>query len=291
MASETKLFRLCEVIDVNDPSGCGRIKVRIISDDQDIPTEEIDYAFPLLPMMMNVKPKLHEAVLVVTAIAEKGSTQRYYIGPVISQPNHMYNEPMDDALQMYKTSANKLDPNPKFDSETFGAYPKSEEVALVGRKDSDIILSDNDIRIRCGAKKVTDLDRGTCVFNPKSSAYIKLKYHEVPIEINDEDKVESTATIVADRINLIGNKSKYQPCNRQDTNEFIDDNNMKDLIEKAHQLPYGDLLVDFLTKFRMAFLVHTHPYPMLPPTKDENFVQPVADYNLQDVLSDSVKIN
>ena len=293
--SETKIFRVCEVVDVTDPTGGGRIKVRVWSDDQDSPVEEIHYAFPLLPMMMNVKPKLHEAVLVATAVAEKGGTQRYYIGPVISQPNHMYNEPMDDALQMYETSANVQDPNPKSDSKTFGAYPKDEDIALVGRKNSDIILGENDLRIRCGAKKVTDLDRGTCVFNSDSPAYIKLKYHEVPLSNSEgtgkTKNIESTATIVADRINLIGNKSDYQPCNRKDTNEFIDDDNMKDLIEKAYRLPYGEILVDFLSKFRMAFMTHKHPYPMMPPTIDPNIMAPLQSYNIHQMLSDSVRIN
>jgi hypothetical protein len=207
----------------------------------------------------------------------------------------MHEEPMGTALQYFKTSANNPDPNPKADPETFGAYPKEEEVSVAGRKNSDIILGDDDIRIRCGAKKVTDLDKGTCIFNADSPAYIKLKYHEKPIKITKKDgsgeDVESTATIVADRINLIGNKSQFQPCNRQNPDEFIDDDNMKNLIEKAHQIPYGDVLVHFLRMFRQALLYHTHKYSMLPTTVDPVFVQPVKDFDLNSMLSESIKIN
>ena len=150
-------------------------------------------------------------------------------------------------------------------------------------------MADDELRIRCGAKDVTDLDRGTFSYNTHNPSYIKLKYHRDGLKgINN---CNSTATIVADKINLIGNKSKHHNFATNDKDEFINDDNMKDLIQSAQRLPYGDLLVDFLQKFRMAFMTHTHPYSMLPPCKDPNYFVPVQNYNLYDILSDSVRIN
>ena len=62
------------------------------------------------------------------------------------------------------------------------------------------------------------------------------------------------------------------------------------IIDKAHQLPYGDILVEFLELFRRTFLNHVHPYPGLPPCQTEDYIQ-TSTYDLDKILSDSVRIN
>ena len=280
------IVRICEVIDIEDKTDSNRIKVRLLPEDGNKPVEDLPYVIPFIPQMIHIKPKLHEAVLILNTLANNGKSQRYYIGPVISQINHMYNEPMYDALNQYNTSVGKKDPAPTMDkNKTLGAVPKDDEIAILGRKNSDIILADNDLRIRCGAKKVDDLEKGTFSFNATDSAYLKLKYYKDGLE--GVDKCNSTATIVADKINLIGNKSKEHSY--QD--EFINDEQMKKLIDTAHKLPYGDTLCEFLNLFRQAFLVHTHPFPMLPPCQEQAYYEKVKNYNLDTILSDSVRIN
>ena len=290
MTSDITIVKICEVVWIDDDTDGNRIKVRLTSDDYQTPVEDLPYAIPFLPQMLHIKPKLHEAVLIMNAVANNGHSQRYYIGPLISQINHIYEEPLFDATNQFDTSTNVKDPSELRDvNKTAGATPKDDEIAIVGRKFSDVILADNDIRIRCGAKKIDTLQPKTFSFNATDSAYMKLKYYEDGLP--GVENCKSTATIVADKVNLIGNKSNdraYYSAN--DPNEFINDENMARLINSAHALPYGDKLVEFLTLFREVFMEHTHPFPMLPPCQPENFVN-LGKYNLKQMLSDSVAIN
>jgi len=289
MEGDIKVVRVCEVIWVDDNTDSNRIKVRLLPDDEGETIDQLPYVIPFLPQMVHIRPKLHEAVLILLAVATNGKSQRYYIGPVISQINHMYNEPMEDALGAYNTSIAQKDPAVTMNkNETLGAVPKREDIALVGRKLSDVILSDNDLRIRCGAKKVDKQDTGTFTFNGTDSAFIKLKYYEDGLE--GVDKCHSTATIVADKINLVSNRSKDVQFSTQDKEEFINDDDMRKLIDTAHELPYGDKLVEFLKLFRKVFVWHTHPFPMLPPCRPDNFVS-LYKYNLDSILSENVRIN
>ena len=65
---------------------------------------------------------------------------------------------------------------------------------------------------------------------------------------------------------------------------------MRELVEKAHQVPYGDILIQFLDLFRTAFATHVHPFPTMPPCQDPNIVA-VSSYDLNTTLSDNVRIN
>lgn len=290
MNDTINLVKICEVIWVDDRTDSNRIKVRLLPEDSTQPVEDLPYAIPFLPQMIHIKPKLHEAALILNSVANDGKSQRYYIGPVISQINHMYDEPMYDAMAQYETATNKKDPAPTLDkNSTLGAVPTNEEIAVVGRKFSDIILGDNDLRIRCGVKKVDSIENRSFSYNTVDPAYIKLKYYDTGLE--GVDNCNSTATVVADKINLIGNKSKEHAFATNDKAELINDDNMKKLIETAHALPYGDILIEFLKLFRDAFMNHTHPFPMFPPCQEPTYFKPLQNYNMEEMLSESVKIN
>ena len=95
--------------------------------------------------------------------------------------------------------------------------------------------------------------------------------------------------MVADEINLISNNSNtYFETTNQD--DLITDKTMDEIIKKAHQLPYGDILVDFLKLFREAFLKHTHNFPTMPTCPDNNVVN-LAQYNMDEILSKHIRIN
>ena len=65
---------------------------------------------------------------------------------------------------------------------------------------------------------------------------------------------------------------------------------MNEIISKAHPLPFGDRLIEFLDIFRKAFNAHTHAYSGLPPVQDINYIN-VNQYNLDDILSRNIRIN
>lgn len=283
------LVRACEVVAIDDDKDGDRIKVRLSpEDDHKTSLSELDYAMPLMPKMFRVKPKVGEAVLVLCAIANNGSSQRYYIGPVISQLTHLENDQYGskDALSLYKGNEKSAPAAPSMNPETAGAFPEDDDVSVMGRRDSDIILKDDEIRLRCGVRKAKEEDNRDIVFNSTDPAYIKMKYHES----NGKD-FKSTINIVADKVNILGNQSK-EPFNVTDRKDLISDDELDNILEKAHALPYGDTLVAFLKVFVRAFLTHTHSFSMNPP-----YVEGVPDmvniqtYDFDKMLSESVKIN
>lgn len=287
-------IKIGEVISIEDEQKGGRIKVRIYPEDNRRSQSEIQYAFPLLPKMLHILPKTGEAVLVLLTSSNDGNSNRYYIGPIISQPHKLnYDGYTTGALSMYPDALIKPDiahdriPNVK------GAYCEDNDIAIYGRKGCDIIMKENDIRLRCGARINGDTKIGE-TFNKLSPAYLKLKYNnETTSVINNstgfEHTYNSTATLVADQINLIANNAKTY-YNTTDNKDMISDEEMKKIIAEAHLLPYGDVLVSFLKYFLRMFKEHAHPYPGLPtilPSGNEEFF----NYDLNQILSKNVRIN
>ena len=269
-----------KVIDIEDPQGSDRIKVRLKPGDKWKSDEEVDYAFPLLPKHLHVKPKVGEAVLVISAIDGIQATQRYYIGPIISQPQDMfYDNYQFGATALLKRGIAKPQQSIAQDATAEGALAKPDEVAIYSRQNSDVVLSNNDVRIRCGSRLLKPMlgnqDSSNIEFNKKNPAFIKLKYHETPLINTLQPRTPdsmSTATIVADEIALLSHKSKdplFDGNELVNTDEQITDENLQKIINKAHVLPYGDTLVDFLMAFLQMFKSHTHQYNNDRPCRDE----------------------
>lgn len=254
------------VIDIKDEyEGC-RVKVKILNADLYKTKDEIPYAFPLLPKYIQTKPKINEAVFVFLADGDKENGIRYYIGPIISQPQFLYKDNYElGATTLIAKNGKKPLPSISNDANCDGVLPKDDEIALLGRKNSDIILGNDDLRIRCGVKSVNSVKKQIISFNRQNPSFIKLKLHDSIISGNDN--AQSSATIVADEINLISNCGEPY-FNVYDTNEQITDETMKEIVEKAHLLPYGDKLVEFLLLFLQMFKSHTHKYSNLPPCPD-----------------------
>ena len=279
-----------QVIDNYDPLGAGRIKVRVSGADLHNSNSQLLWAVPLLPKMLHIIPKLNETVMIINRDLGNDGSQRFYIGPVISQPQFMYEDtPMENALQLFDGSMIGGDENPLNRDNALGTLPKDEDIAILGRKDSDIILKDNDIRIRCGVKKTNPKDKREFVFNDVHPAFIKLKHYndkEIPL-----GNYQSVATIAADKINLVGTDSR-DPFKVDSRKELMSEEEVARFVKEGHQLPFGDNLIDFLKIFIKAFQSHVHPWvgAGMTPCKDFTY-KALADYNLESILSTTVRIN
>lgn len=285
----------CQVIDVDDSQNGDRIKVKLLPDDQGLSKDKIPYAYPLLPKMFHVKPKVGEWVKVLLAASNDRYAKRYYIGPIISQPQNMQKDTYaSGALSLYpdggilpKVSSERLE-------EVKGAFCEEEDIAIYGRKGCDIILKENDIRIRCGARIDGDNQIGK-YFNKISPAYLKMKYYEDGVSVVDkrgnENKYNSVATLVADQINLISNDSRTPWFDTTDNEDLVTDKTIEEIIKNAHQLPYGDTLVDFLKYFLKMFEVHSHAYPGLPTILPAGEKEKLFSYDLEQILSKNIRIN
>lgn len=295
--SDDIVVRIGQVISVDDEYHGSRIKVRI---DQDSKEDETDiaYAFPLLPKTLHTIPKVGEAVLIFLSKLSNKDSIRYYIGPLISQPQYFYNEQYfggkGTSNSLLKGSLTKPLTSIDKDSATHGSFPKESDIALVGRKSEDIILKDGEIDIRCGIRgqgeKLGDDDflKGDVIFNTHSPSYLQLKYKRGLCKGNKQ-VADSVINLVADKINLISHKD-VNHFNLTDNEELIKSDELDDIMQKLHQVPYGDLLIKFLDKMRIALINHTHAYLGLPTVFDVN-VFDVANTNLEEILSENVRIS
>ena len=153
-------------------------------------------------------------------------------------------------------------------------------------KDSD------EVDIRCGVrglplKKSNDLI-GKVIFNSIDPAYIQLKYKKA-ITHGENLDANSIINIVADKINIISTRDD-NGFNLGDPNEMIKSEELNSIMEKLHQVPHGDTLLEFIELFKKAFLNHAHPHNEMPPTQGPDVLN-FGRYELDKILSKHVRIS
>lgn len=285
------IIRLCEVLSVEDDNAGLRIKVRIDPDDGDVQyVDDLPYAFPLLPKLIHVNPKVGECVMVILSTQGQSNGNRWFIGPLISQQYMTNYDPFkfsSRCLLEGQQVARPL-PNPSQNPLNNGTIPEHDDIALQGRQNTDVILKDNELRIRCGFKKYPlGKPKDTLTFNDVDLGYIQMKYKQM--KDNNGNNFSSVTNIISDRINLLTYDSANY-FNMTDPTSLITDDELLKILENAHPLPYGDRLMDFLSKLIKIFREHTHPFPMDPPC----FTQPekqILATDLTKMLSQGVRIN
>lgn len=279
MTVDDRLIRECEVVDVIDDTGGLRIKVRFVPEDNRTHTKELPYCYPLLPKHFHINPKVGEMVLVITSKLGSAKSKRWFIGPIISHPKMIGNDPFISA------SGDILKPigNPDNIPEYKGTLPDRDDVAILGKKNTDIQLKDKEVCIRAGLKKINN----DLYFNDEDLAYIQMKYNKYKDKHNNE--YNSVINIVADKINLLSHKSTTQ-FKLTDRENLIKDGEIENIINKSHPLIYGDELVFFLKQLVELIRTHTHSFPLDPPTLTTPQSK-ILSTNLDEMLSKSVSIN
>ena len=284
-----RIFRECKVIWVEDEQAGLRIKVKLDPEDNYLKEEDIPWCYPLLPKHFHINPKIGELVLVITSILEVSNSHRWFIGPIVAQQYGLQNENYLNAQALLENgTVTKPFPNPKLNSDNDGTCPDREDIAIQGRNNADLILKENEVRLRCGFKKNRwSRDVNSLNFNKDDLAYIQMKYKT--LQDHNKRYFSSTINVVADRINLLSHDSRT-PFALKDPYSLITDKELLRILEKAHPLPYGDKLINFLKQLIEVIRTHTHPYPMDPPS----FTTPqdeVLKTNLDEMLSTSIRIN
>lgn len=284
------------VIDNNDPYGGSRIKVKLGNvHDGSKSDKEIMWCSPLLPKLLHVIPKIGEMVIVFFEKGDAGESNRFYIGPVLSQPQRFTFETKPTAetfLDNPNGHQNTTLPHPDRNMEiNQGSLPKTEDVAILGRDNSEIRFSDNSLYILCGLKKngcVANYDN-IMEFNKKDPAFIQMQWNEREDEGTDmvDNKYKSSVNIYADRINLLSRFSNKN-IGELDSDELLSPEQMSYVLCEAHPLVFGDYLIDYLQKLQAAFLAHTHAYSMLPPVSSAQNVE-LSQTKFDNMLSKAVK--
>ncbi len=304
MDNGVSIIKKGQVESVEDTADGLRIKVRI-QQDGTTPLAKIPYAFPLLPKTIQSVPKVGEGAFVITTMSGNKYSQRYYIGPIISQPQFQekceYDYGRGNATSIIEGGS--VEPLEKIGNyrDTFGSFPNVNDVALVGRGSQDIIMKNldetsNEIDIRCGIRNDSiygdarngEAMVGKVVFNKLDPTYIQLKYKRA-ITTAPNQEANSVINMVADKINIISNKDE-NAFNLTDQEQLIIESELDSIMSKLHQLAHGDTLVELLKLIIKAILTHVHPYPGMPPVV-AGYVKEMADYKVEKILSKHVRIS
>lgn len=300
MALTNYILKFGQVESITDESEGGRIKARII-DDGECATNDLPYAFPLLPKTFHITPKIGECVLVL--LNEQGNKfgDRFYIGPVISQnqyfeiENYNYGRGTSGSLLKGQGIA-PLQKLSMYDA-TRGAFPRDEDVALVGRRSEDVILKDGEIDIRCGIRgQAIESDnpnlKGYVLFNNNDPAYIQLKREDnlctTKFGANDRG-TNSVVNVVADKINLLSYSDANQ-FNLTDKDDLITKDEINRILNNAHPATYADELIEVLNIMRQCIIDHCHPYPGLSACNTSS-IQALANYDMNKIKSNFVRIS
>ena len=312
------LIKIGTVVEVEDgfskePAGGLRVRAKLDSDKQTQKVNElIPWAFPLLPKSVQVVPKVGEAVLIIAdEVGGFTSGQRYYIGPLISQPQFNTFCPADDASTLLKSSKRTPLPSMDWNAQTRGAFPGSNDVALVGRGAEDVVLKYNDshktseVNIRAGIREEgrfvsankgeyydnKDMIVGKIMFNNIDPAYIQLKYKS-GIATGEKNAANSLINIVADRINIMSNRDTTVSHDLHDNDTLVKETEVDSIMNRLHQVPKGDKLVEFLEIVKGAILHHVHSWAGMEECGDKpGYIDKLKKYDLEKILSEYVRIS
>ena len=277
-----------------------RIRAEFEGTDFQSETKDIPWAFPLLPKTFQSIPKVGEAVIILYYNGNKG--QRFYIGPIISQPQF-------NTFAKKKNATSLLSPNESAplerisdNSSTNGSFPKSSDVAIVGRGSEDVILRYNDdtkeseIQLRSGIRTepVNETNPnmiGNIIFNGIDPAYIQLKYKK-GLSINQDHEANSIINMVANRINIMSNKDDNIAHNLRDQEDMIPDDKMDEIMDNLHQVPMGDKLVELLKIMKGCIMHHVHPWAGMEQCGDwGGYINKLDGYDIESILSKYVRIS
>ena len=278
------------------------LRIRAEFEDADFPAElkDIPWAFPLLPKTFQSIPKVGEAVFILYFHGNKG--QRYYIGPIISQPQF-------NTFSSKKNATSLLKPNETAPLEmisnnknTNGAFPKSSDVAVIGRGSEDVILrynedtKESEIQLRAGIRSEPTNEQnpnmiGNIIFNGTDPAYIQMKYKK-GLSKKQNQESNSIINMVANRINIMSNKDNNISHNLKDQDDMISDEKMDEIMGQLHQVPMGDKLVELLKIMKGCIMHHVHPWAGMEQCGDaDGYIRKLEKYDIEKILSKYVRIS
>ncbi|MFW5847404.1 MAG: hypothetical protein ACOCVF_00595 [bacterium] len=262
-----------EVVSVQDETETGKIKVRIPELDTKIGSANLPDCYPLQPTFLHVFPKVGEAVRVFIEDTRYPYRGRLWLGSIISQYDKINYEPYISGISGTNVAIYAPNKAPSTYPNAKGVYPEKEDIAILGRKNNDIVLKDNQVSLRAGKHLINN----PLVLNKDNPSIINLK-------ISEQTKKSSVVTS-ADKIALLSTNGTLQ----YDVTS-LDDEAIENIFNTTHPMVRGDVLVDILKKFRNALLNHIHPYDAMPATKTEIVIK-VDNINLENILQKNIVIN
>lgn len=266
------------VIDNNDINDGGVLLVRIPELDKFIEEPNLLKAFPLLPKTNSYTiPAIGEAVIVFLLDPEKPYSNRFWVGPVISQFQNLALDPYQSALNLTNQPLNTpLKPISSIPTAK-GLYPSKYERDVVynlGRNNTDIKHEKNKLTIRAG-KHLTNKPTEKNNKNTSLSQYYL-----------SEDNKTSYKVDYADYHLMLSYLSTQLT-----ENEELTEDDYKNVIEKGYSLLKAEPTIQLLKLIINILLTHTHPNNNVKTSENYENVKELSNFDFEQILSKYHKIN
>ena len=201
---------------------------------------------------------------------------RFWLGSIISQPHKIEYDSAFSALSTTNVGVIKPDKAPSTFPDAKGVYPEKEDIGILGRLNTDILLKPNQIVMRAGKHE----NNNKLKLNIKNPAVISLNF-----DYNgNTNSYYSSNILTADKIALISHSG--EPIIKSFNMDAAD--RLK-LFENCHPILRGDLTVEVLKLIVTALSNHTHNYNKLPP--DKLVLQKLENINFDKLLQKNIVIN
>lgn len=264
-----------EVVSILDDTEGGRIRVRIADLDTKIPNDKLPWSYPMQSKFFHVYPKIGELVRVFIEDVQYPQRSRFWMGPIISQLQKINFDPLYTALST--TNINFTAPERAISTypDAIGVFPAKEDVALLGRNNTDVILRVRDVEIRAGKHE----NENVYMLNKKNPASLRVTY-----DVTGETTI-SSSMIMADKIGIISHEGnpKFKAVE-------IDENERQRIFSQGHPLGRGDLIVQALEIIRDVLKEHSHPYANLPADKAGKILE-LEKIDFTQILQKNIVIN
>lgn len=273
---------------VKDNEGLGRIKVRVLGaksvggdgDRAETPTEKLPDAFPLIPKHLSVIPKVNDVVWIFVLSPDRQLDDRLYIGPIVSQLDKLDGDNFFNGaspLSPFSFGGKKPGKSLLSDETTeikipelIGIFPKAGEISIQGRYNTDITQKHNEVVIRAGKFEEATTNEYKIKFNYKTQGFIQIINNTRVVTTEDEKNTKtesqvdnffgnffgSMTNIVSNKINLISHNGSPKFNLNQET--LLSEFEMLRILDEAHQLPFGDILLEYLILLKNAIFNHVH---------------------------------
>jgi hypothetical protein len=276
--SSTRNIYYGEVLSITDPTDGGRIKVRIKDlDNKTLNADEIPWSYPLMPKYFHIIPQVGEMVRIFIEDIKYPERNRFWLGGIISQPHKIKFDSKFTALSTTNQGLVSPEKAPSTYPDAKGVFPLINDVALIGRVNTDVILRTNEVHIRAGKHENDNILK----LNTKNPAQVSLIFEQQ----NDSGDYSSNSTIMADKIAIISHsgKPKFKSANlTKDDRERI--------FNEGHPMVRGDVLVEIIKIFRDAIISHIHGYSNLSAEKTE-IIKSLENIDFSGLIQKNIVIN
>lgn len=265
-----------EVISINDETDGGRIKVRIPEFDNRTANADLPWSYPELPKFFHIYPQVGEIVRISIEDNKFPERSRYWMGSIISQPQKIAYDGKFTALSTTNLGLTIPERAPSTYPDAAGVYPTKDDVAIIGKVNTDIILRVNETHIRAGKHENGDVLK----LNTKNPAQLSLVYEPL-----NENVYYSNTVMMADKIALIthAGNPKFKAAR-------LTQDDRVNIFENGHPIARADVLVEALRVVIDAVITHIHPYSGVAADKT-GIIKKLEELQLEMIMQKNIVTN